>query len=172
MTRLKLDRYIGTVPVLGFNSEKYDINLAINEFMRELSKIGQISSIKNGNTYKSKTCGSMQFLDVRQYIPPDYNLAAYIKAYNGAGAQKSVFPYEFLDGYEKLDYDICLIQRNDFYSSLSNKGINDEEWTEFQLNIEKYNWKTLRDLLIYFNNLDVQPFLEAMILTREKFRYV
>lgn len=165
----QLNRYVDKVPVLGFNSGKYDINLSINEFMTELTKLGNISSIKAGNTYKSIQCGNMQFLDMCQYLPPAFSLDKYIKAFNPNGCQKSVFPYEFVDSYEKLNCDINTLTRDNFYSSLKNKGISNDEWVTFEKNKEKYNWRTVEDLLIFYNNLDVQPFLEAILNHRQFF---
>jgi hypothetical protein len=171
----QLLNYTETVPVIGFNSGKYDINLNINEFMRELLKLKrteeeEIFSIKNGNTFKVLKCGNLMFLDICQYLPPTYNLDAYIKAFNKDGLKKGIFPYEYMDSFEKVDSDINLLTKETFFSKLKNKGITKEEWEEFEFNKSKYNWKTLRDLLIYYNNLDVKPFLDA-ILENKKFFY-
>jgi hypothetical protein len=68
-----------------------------------------------------------------------------------------------MDSYEKMNSDINLVERKHFYSSLKNCGISDDEWIEFKVNREVYGWKTLRDLLKFYNNLDVKPFLEAVI---------
>ena len=114
--------------------------------------------------------GNFAFLDICQYLPPGYNLDAYIKAFNPGGLKKSVFPYEYMDSYEKLSSDINLLERKHFYSSLKNAGITDEEWNEFNNNKVLYGWKTLRDLLKFYNNLDVKPFLEA-IINNQKFFY-
>ena len=90
-------------------------------------------------------------------------LNSYMKAFNKNGLRKSVFPYEFLDSYEKLDYNINLIERKDFHSTLKNSGISDAEWKKFNENRRNLGWNTVRDLLKYYNNLDVKPFLEAVI---------
>ena len=164
-------RYVNQVPILGFNSGKYDINLDIDCFMKELfSRDENVSSIKNGNAYKSLQINKMVFLDICQYLPPNYNLDQYIKAFNKDGLRKSVFPYEFLDSYEKLDFDIKLLERKHFHSKLKNGGITDAEWTEFTVNRDNLGWKTIRDLLVYYNNLDVQPFVQA-IVNHKKFFY-
>ena len=159
-----LERYGDEIPVLGFNSGNYDINLNATEFLTELNESDEcikIFSIKNGSSFKVLKGRDLMFLDICQYLPPGYNLDKYIKAFNPKGLKKSIFPYEFLDDYEKLNYDINLLTRNDFFSKLKNKGISDEEWQEFEENKIKYGWTEIRDLLKYYNNLDVQPFLEA-----------
>ena len=169
----KLSKYVSYVPILGFNSGKYDINLCIKEFMLELVKrhpAKDIFAIKNGNSYKSLKSGRFLFLDICQYLPPGYNLDTYVKAFNKDGLKKSIFPYEFLDSYEKLNYPIDCLTQKDFYSSLKNCGISDEEWEEFKTNKNLYEWKTIKDLLKFYNNLDVKPFLQS-ILNHRKFFY-
>jgi len=84
--------------------------------------------------------------------------------------KKSVFPYEYIDNYERLNDDINILTRNLFFSTLKNKRITDEEWEEFTNNKTKYQWETVMDLLKYYNNLDVKPFLEA-VLNHRKFFY-
>lgn len=160
-----LNRYVEEVPIIGFNSGKYDINLNIKEFMTELNQRNgnKIFSVKNGVSFKTLKSGNFAFMDICQYLPPNYNLDQYIKAFNKDGLKKSVFPYEYMDSYEKLSSDINLIERKHFFSSLKNCGITDEEWAEFNNNKFKHQWKTLRDLLKFYNNLDVKPFLEAVI---------
>jgi hypothetical protein len=108
MTYLRtLDDYCSFVPVLGFNSGSYDINLNAEEFITELTKRNtKLFAIKNGNSFKSLKGGNFVFLDVCQYLPPGYSLDTYVKAFNPNGMRKSVFPYEFLDSYEKLNTPI------------------------------------------------------------------
>ena len=56
-----------------------------------------------------------------------------------------------------------------FYSSLKNSNITEEEWGQFQTNKRELEWKTIRDLLKYYNNLDVKPFLGAVLNHRDFF---
>ena len=125
--------------------------------------------MKNGNTFKSIRSGNFHFLDVCHYLPPGISLDKYVKAFNKNGMKKSIFPYEFLDSYEKLYCNIDVLTKNDFYSSLKNSHITDEEWALFNKNKKELGWKTVMDLLEFYNNLDVKPFLEAVINHREFF---
>ena len=167
----KLYNYINKIPIVGFNSGFYDINVNITQFMKELQKRSdnKIFAIKNGNSYKTLSGGNFQFLDICQYLPPGYNLDAYVKAFNPNGMKKGIFPYDFLDSYDKLNEPITILKRKDFYSSLKNKGITDKEWDDFKENITRYEWKTVRDLLKWYNNSDVKPFLESIINHRKFF---
>jgi hypothetical protein len=167
---LNLNQYCNKVPVLGFNSGKYDINLNIKEFMNEIHKRGNIDFvIKNGNTFKALMANNFIFLDICQYLPAGFNLDKYLNAFNPNGEQKSIFPYEFLGSYEKLDYSIDELSKDDFHSSLKNSDISEKEWESFLENKTKFQWKTVRDLLEYYNNLDVKPFLQSIIKQREFF---
>jgi hypothetical protein len=158
----ELQDYVSFVPIIGFNSGRYDINLNIDCFMKELKQRGSITSIKTGNTFKCLKSGRFMFLDMMQYIGAGTSLDEYIQAFNKGGLQKYIFPYEFLDSYEKLDYDIRNLQQHDFYSSLKNESISDAEFLQFRSDIQRYGWRTLRDLLRFYNNLDVKPFLDAI----------
>ena len=44
-----------------------------------------------------------KFLDVKNYLAPGLSLDAWCKS-NGCGVEKQVFPYKWLDSYEKLDH--------------------------------------------------------------------
>ena len=165
----KLDRYCKQCPVLGFNSGRYDINVNIEEFMSEVLARGKISAVKAGNCYKSISMNSMQFLDITQYLPPTYNLDAYIRAFYDGVELKGVFPYEFMDSYDKLDMSIGDLERKHFHSSLRNSDISNEQWDDLQKTIKDNDMKTIRDLLKWYNNLDVVPFLGAIKKQKEFF---
>ncbi|CAB4022882.1 Schlafen family member 5, partial [Paramuricea clavata] len=45
--------------------------------------------------------------------------------------QKDVFPYEYIDCMKKLD-ETCLPSKEDFFSSLTNKGISNKDYTRAQ----------------------------------------
>ena len=61
-----------------------------------------------------------------------------------------------------------------FYSSLKNASITKDEYQYFQQVWEDKEMSTFKDVLVWNNNLDVVPFIEAVekILAREKDRYV
>ena len=261
----KLRDYVYQVPIMGFNSGKYDINLNITEFITEMNKrnnplINNLFALKIGNAYKSISVGNMKFLDVCQYLPPSYSLKTYLKAfcvptiksnvfpfslvvkqkkvdkrykmditddinklskshfktiidedwdlfiankklykwvsirdmfkhYNSLddgsiyipktcnvelylesfNETKGVFPYEYMDSFEKVDSDIELLTQKSFYSKLRNEKMSNDDWEGFLFNKKKYGWKTLRDLLIFYNNQDVKPFVDGMLNHKEFF---
>ena len=94
----KLNSYCFEVPIVGFNSGSYDINLNIEDFMNQLIKrTGQkhIFSIKNGNTFKVLKSGHYSFMDICQYLPPGYNLDSCVKSFNNGGLKNPFFLMNF-----------------------------------------------------------------------------
>ncbi len=92
------------MPVLGFNSGKYDINMIKEYFVKHMTESeGNISVAKKENSYMFLTTDNFKFLDVKAYLAPDLSLDAWCKA-NGCTFEKLVFPYEWLDSYEKLEH--------------------------------------------------------------------
>jgi|GEM_PF-4743404 len=66
-----------------------------------------------------------------------------------------------MDSIEKLNYPE-LPEHKYFYSSLTESNISPSEY-EFVKNVwQENNWKTLKDMLIYYNIMDCEPFVEAV----------
>ena len=57
-----------------------------------------------------------KFLDVLNYIRPGYSFDGWCKT-NDCETQKLVFPYEWLDSYEKLEHE-GPVEREHFYFKL------------------------------------------------------
>ena len=107
------------VPMLGFNSAKYDLNLLrhqlITTYLREYG--GEVKVIKQQSAYsKIDLGGRLRFLDVYKYCSPNTNLDPFMKA-EGVVGGKFFFPYEWFESYEKLDHPE-LPNAECFYSSL------------------------------------------------------
>jgi hypothetical protein len=84
----------------------------------------------------------------------------YLKTYNPT-AQKRYFPYEWFDSLEKLDCEELLHTEN-FIATLRNSNISDEEY-QYCLEVwQNQNMQDFRDYLIWYNNLDVEPFVKAV----------
>ena len=94
------------------------------------------------------------------FLAPGYSYDKYLKSY-GCNLQKGHFPYEYMDDVRKLD-DCVLPPQAAFYSRLKNEGISDEDYARCQAVWDDNKMTTLRDFLIWYNNRDVVPFLEAI----------
>ena len=74
---------------------------------------------------------------------------------------KGFFPYEWVDGLDKLE-ETSLPPHAAFYSSLKNQNITNEEYQYCQQVWKDKEKLTFKDFLVWYNNLDVVPFLEVV----------
>ena len=70
------------------------------------------------------------------------------------------FPYEFVDGLEKLESG--LPDHQAFYLCLTKSNISTEEYALVQKTWLEKGWKSLREMLVYYNLLDCVPFIQAV----------
>ena len=186
-----LNHYCRQIPVLGFNSAKYDLNLVKSHLIPWLRKdvcpqkdqdTCEVSVIKKGSTYIQIGARRFKFLDISSYLAGGVSYSAFLKAYKIEEA-KSYFPYEWFDHVSKLDFP-HLPPYETFYSELKQKNVleifdkNDEDddgdhmIDDKAVGMERYRqlqniWlqqgmSTFKDFLIYYNNLDVGPFVQAV----------
>ena len=178
-----------SVTVIGFNSGKYDLN-AIKQFLipyflttlkteeqeeanededereqEETKKdendgVGSMFVIKRNNTFMCLSTDQLKFLDMINHIAPGFSYDKYLKAY-GCEVTKGHFPYEYMDRLERLD-DTALPPKEVFFSRLKNEGISDEDYDSCQEAWRDNGMTTLRDFLVWYNNRDVVPFLQAI----------
>ena len=66
-----------------------------------------------------------------------------------------------MDSLEKLNHPF-LPPHEAFYSSLTNKNISKEEYQYCQQVWASNKMRTFRDFLVWYNNLDVKPFCDAL----------
>ena len=102
----------------------------------------------------------LQFIDIINFLAPGYSYDKYLKAY-GCELQKGHFPCEYMDGIGKLE-DSALPPQEAFYSRLKNEGTSDEDYARCQAVWCDNGMKTMRDFLVWYNNRDVVPFLDAI----------
>ena len=151
-----------SVPVLGFNSGRYDLNLVKRDFHFFYTETDNrdIRTIKRCNQYIAVYTEHSLFLDMVNYLAPGYSYANYLKAFI-AGECKGFFPYEWMTSTRKLS-NVRLPPRSPFYSSLTGTGISQEQYNSCLLVWRQLGMKTFRDYLIYYNNKDVSPFVKAI----------
>ena len=172
--------WIRQLPVVGFNSGQYDLNVVkqflVPYFMSaakteeqeerkreeddENEGVGSFFVIKRNNTFMCLSTDQMKFLDMTNYIAPGFSYDKYLKAY-GCEVTKGHFQYEYMDRLEKLD-DTVLPPKEAFFSRLKNEGISDEDYASCQEAWCDNDMTTLRDFLVWYNNRDVVPFLQAI----------
>ena len=160
--------WVKQVPVFGFNSGRYDINMIKEYFVRDLAIISDVNVAKKENSYMFLSTPNFKFLDIKNYLAPSLSYDAWCRAY-GCELQKLAFPYEWFDSFEKLNHK-GPVKYEEFYSSL--KGgitISQEEYQNFCDEFRKRGCETMKDWLGEYNLADVEPFIEALEKTREQY---
>ena len=157
----KLNAYLCELPVLGFNSGKYDLN-AVKEFLFPyLIEHHPIKfTVKRNSNHMCLKTKFLKLLDISNYVAPGFSYDQFLKTYE-CKQTKGYFPYEWVDGLDKLE-ETSLPPHAAFYSSLKNKNITNEEYQYCQQVWEDKEMSTFKDFLVWYNNLDVVPFLEAV----------
>ena len=155
----QLQTWLRQLPVIGFNSGKYDLNV-VKKFFVPLLIHNNAAVIKRQNTFMCFSTTNLKFLDVTQYLAPGVSYDKYLKAY-GCELQKGHFPYEYMDGIGKLA-DRALPPQAAFFSRLKNEGISNDDYARCQAVWRNNQMTTMRDYLVWYNNRDVTPFLDAI----------
>ena len=98
-----LERYCNVLPVFGFNSAKYDLNLIKSYLLPILVNERDIepSVIKKANQFISFKFGDIQLLDLMNFLGGTTNLDSFLKAYK-TSETKRFFPYEWFDHPDKV----------------------------------------------------------------------
>ena len=125
------ERYVNTLPVFGFNSGKYDLNLIKSYLLPYLihERDIQPTVIKKANHFVSLKFGDVQFLDILNFLGGHTSLDSFLKAYK-TNETKGFFPYEWFDSPEKLDVTF-LPPYDCFFSKLRNYNPLEKEFTDF-----------------------------------------
>ena len=175
--------WLHQLPVIGFNSGKYDLNVIKQFFVPYLLKPSKQEDnddgndedeeeedddddgetrfvIKRQNTFMCFSTKKLKFLDIINFLAPGYSYDKYLKAYD-CELQKGHFPYEYMDGIGKLE-DSALPPQEALYSRLKNEGISDEDYARCQAVWRDNGMKTMNDFLVWYNNRDVVPFLDSI----------
>ena len=151
--------WLRQLPVVGFNSGKYDLNV-VKKFFIPLLIHNNAAVIKRQNTYMCLYTDKLKFLDIVNYLAPGVSYAKYLTAY-GCELGKGHFPYEYMDDLQKLE-DRVLPPQSAFFSRLKNEGISNDDYARCQAVWRDNGMETLREYLIWYNNRDVTPFLDAI----------
>ena len=100
-------QWVNQVPVIGFNSGKYEINMVKEYFVKKTAykkdekcnyskdeKCNEdVFAAKKENDYIFLTTSKFKFLDVKNCTGPDLSYDAWCKSM-GCGLRQLVFPYE------------------------------------------------------------------------------
>ena len=89
----KLNAHIQELPVLGFNSGKYDLNASKEFLFPYLINHQSIKlTVKGNNNHMCIKTDSLKFLDISNYLAPGFSYDHFLKAYE-CEQTKGFFPY-------------------------------------------------------------------------------
>ena len=98
-----INQWCEQVPVIGFNSGRYDLRLNRKYFVSHLGQEnGNFANEKQGRIMYINT-PHFKFLDITNYLSPGISYDEWVKTYD-AKQTKSWLPYEWFDSADKLDY--------------------------------------------------------------------
>lgn len=141
---------------------------------------GKVCLIKRTNRYLCTSNNHWRFLDAINYLPPGVNLVKFLDMFN-IEVGKFYFPYHAIKDAENLNDPLPAYDSESWISTLKGGNVLAQEWDNWKLNGKKgrepatgrenyelvckvwkeANMKTLRDLLIYYNERDSLPLLLA-----------
>ena len=81
----KFVEWLQCLPCIGFNSCNYDLNLLEKNLIPLLLESNEkLSPIKRGNSFLALTTPELAFLDLRNYLAPNYSLALFLQHYGAS----------------------------------------------------------------------------------------
>ena len=136
--KLKLNPKTMSIPIIFHNLEGYDGHLMMQAMARVEGEIKCIPT--NTEKYISFSLGNLRFIDSLNFL-----LSSLDKLVKGTDEfpimtklvpeenkrklllKKQIYPYEYMDSFERF-HEAQLPEKEKFYSSLSGKGITDEDY--------------------------------------------
>ena len=126
-----LEHYCNVLPIFGFNSAKYDLNLIKSYLLPFLVNERNIEStvIKKANQFILFKFGDIQLLDIMIFLGGARSLDSFLKAYKSSET-KGFFPYEWFDRPDKTQ-NPELPPYDAFYSKLRSCNPLETEYTDY-----------------------------------------
>jgi len=153
------------IPVVFHNLKGYDGHLLMQAMARVQGEIGCIPT--NTEKYMSFTLGNLRFIDSVNFMQSSLdNLVKGIEEFpimekmpieenqRKLLLKKGIYPYEYMDSFGRF-HEAQLPEKEKFYSSLSGKGITDEEYAHAQKVWETFGCQTMGDYHDLYITTDV-----------------
>ncbi|KAG3060229.1 hypothetical protein PC121_g13582 [Phytophthora cactorum] len=133
----KLKQLLDQVPVFGFHSGRYDINLIKSDLFAVIGT-DNIKSVIKTPSYMCIATSDMKMLDISNYVPAGTSDDKYLTTYlEGCkcgdkfrcvcGLGKGLFPYEYISSFNVLN-ETQVPSKSAFYSKLRGTKISDEDY--------------------------------------------
>ena len=190
--RDKIKDFCRVIQVVGFHSGRYDMNLIKGQLTTELIRREEtVRALKKNQSYLSLSTERMRFVDISAYISPPKSLRSFLRAFD-IEEEKFFFPFSLLTNPENLKLE-GVPSYDSFFSDLKGYNSLEEEeiaWKEagspegkpYTSGKENYamvcrtwkenNFKTLEDLLRFYNLRDVCPLSKAVESMRVMYKEI
>ncbi|KAE9543417.1 hypothetical protein AGLY_002217 [Aphis glycines] len=162
------------VPIFFHNLSNYDAHLIVTELGHDTQTIKVIPNSEENYISFSKFVSSrfsIRFIDTFRFMATSLsslainlitsgleNFREIAKVFTGDDmplvTRKGVYPYEYTDSWDKLD-DRRLPRKRDFYSTLTESGIMEEEFEHAKEVWDHFNCKTLDNYSDLYLKIDV-----------------
>ena len=171
------------IPVIGFNSARFDMNILFNElyskseddttterddtwrvrsFLGSSTSFKQVLISKTYREHKHKYDVTLKFIDAKALSGPG-TLRDFIKSFGSEGCtDKGVFPYEAFDdtNYNEVLSKSEPFTQSDFRSYLNQSTISDSDYAAYLEDARRF--KTRWDYLRHYNMLDVESMISPL----------
>ena len=133
----KFQNYCHQLPVLGFNSANYDLNLIKEKLAKHMNmhETAHGFTVKRNNAYTCISNDNLKLLDITQYLAPGTSYAKFLAAF-GVEESKGYFPYEWFDDISKLECT-SLPPFDAFYSNLKDVNVLEADYIQWEKNGKK-----------------------------------
>lgn len=131
-----------------------------NFYFPTSSRLNQLRSLCKQTAIMRLKTDFLKLLGISNYVAPGFSYDQFVRAYE-CEQTKGFFPHEWVNGLDKLN-ETSLPLHAAFYSSLKNANITEQEYEYCQQVWEENNMQTFEDFLVWYNNLEVVPFIEAV----------
>ena len=127
-----LERYCNVLPVIGFKSAKYEINLIKSYLLPILfnERIMEPTVNKKANQFVFFKFGDVHLLDIMNFLGGATSLDSFLKAYKTAET-KGFFPYDWFDCPQKMN-NSELPPCDAFFSKIRNVNPLEKDYSDYQ----------------------------------------
>ena len=176
--KLKLNPKTAQIPVFFHNLKGYDAHLLMQAMARTQ---GEITCIRtNTEKYMPFSLGGLRFVDSINFLlsslerlvdsSDDFPIMTKLEPEETKHRlllKKGIYPHKYMDTFERFD-ETQLPDKTKFYSSLSGKGITDEEYAHAKAVWKTFGCRNLGD----YHNLYVETDARLLADVFENFRKV
>ena len=146
--------HLAVIPVIGFNSGSYDLNVMKGPLLKHLHDNDKIQfTIKRDSRLQCIQTDKFKFLDMINYLAPGTSYAKYLKAFN-VSSQKGFFPYEYVTSLDVLE-ETSLPPHEAFFSSLTKSNISKEDYRYCQQVLNDNSMSSLKYFLQWYVNSNI-----------------